>query len=202
METEKTKRTLRATHLTIRDSLSREEQLTKSHEIMESVVASYDFMRARHILVYASYGSEVVTRGIMEYGILLGKQVYCPKVMADGEMEFYRIASYEDLKPGYRGIPEPAEDASEKFITDVIHKTGNEESEAVLVLMPGVCFDGNGHRIGYGKGFYDRYLTKIPHAVKMALAYDNQLEDSIPAAEHDVLYDLLVTELQTICLME
>ena len=68
--------------------------------------------------------------------------------------------------------------------------------------MPGVCFDEKGHRIGYGKGFYDQYLSKKDTMIKMALAYDNQITDCIPSGELDVSYDFLVTELQTICLLE
>ena len=76
------------------------------------------------------------------------------------------------------------------------------EGEKAIVLMPGVCFDEKGHRIGYGKGFYDQYLSKKDNMIKMALAYDNQITGNIPSGEMDISYDFLVTELQTICLLE
>ena len=88
------KRLLRKKHLDLRDALSQEERLTKSHAIMEAVVSSYDFLQAKRVLVYASFGSEVLTSGIAKYAFLLGKKVYCPKVLADGEMEFYEIPAY------------------------------------------------------------------------------------------------------------
>lgn len=192
------KKELRKKHITLRNELSKEEQLSASHEIMESVVSSYDFMQAKTILIYASYGSEVMTKGIMEYAFLLKKKVCCPKVTAEGEMEFYEIHSYKELEEGYKGIPEPPALCEKLFIPS--------ETEKILILLPGVCFDRHGHRIGYGKGFYDRFLDRVSkkdvNIVRMALAYDNQVEEEIPFEETDALYDLLVTEIETVCLME
>ena len=188
------KKKLRKEYLTIRNGMSEEEILSKSHDIMESIVSSYDFLQAKHVLVYASYGSEVNTSGMIAYAFLLKKKVYCPKVTGEGEMEFYEIHSMDDLKPGYKGIPEPTDGNQTPFL--------QTEGEKAIVLMPGVCFDEKGHRIGYGKGFYDQYLSKKDTMIKMALAYDNQIAENIPSGEMDISYDFLVTELQTICLLE
>lgn len=188
------KKQLRKEHLAIRNAMSEEERLSKSHEIMESVVSSYDFLRSEQLLIYASYGSEVNTTGIIEYAFLLKKKVYCPKVTGDGEMEFYRIDSQKDLIPGYKGIPEPAVTNTERYEPDSRVKA--------MVVMPGVCFDEKGNRIGYGKGFYDRYLAHKDGILKMALAFDNQVTECVPEEEADISYDLLVTEFQTICLLE
>ena len=188
------KKNLRKEYLAIRNGMSEDEILAKSHDIMESVVSSYDFLQAKHVLVYASYGSEVNTTGMIAYAFLLKKRVYCPKVIGEGVMEFYEIHSLDDLKPGYKGIPEPVAEKQTPFV--------QTEGEKAIVLMPGVCFDEKGHRIGYGKGFYDQYLSKKDNMIKMALAYDNQTTESVPSGELDVTYDFLVTELQTICLFE
>lgn len=188
------KKKLRKEYLTIRNGMSEEEILSKSHDIMESIVSSYDFLQAKHVLVYGSYGSEVNTTGIIAYAFLLKKKVYCPKVIGDGVMEFYEIHSLDELKPGYKGIPEPTDVNQTPFV--------QPEGEKAIVLMPGVCFDEKGHRIGYGKGFYDQYLSKKDGMIKMALAYDKQITESIPSGEMDISYDFLVTELQTICLLE
>lgn len=187
------KKQLRKEYICLRDALLVDERLGKSHEIMESVVSSYDFQKAGNVLVYAAYGSEVVTKGIIEYALWLRKRVYCPKVLSEEEMDFYEIFSYQDLKPGYHGIPEPEGRKATAY------ETGNGET---LMLMPGVCFDERGHRIGYGKGYYDRYLSRTSGMIKMALAYEEQVKDSIPCDEQDICYDLLVTELRTICLLE
>ncbi|MBQ5673987.1 MAG: 5-formyltetrahydrofolate cyclo-ligase [Lachnospiraceae bacterium] len=191
---QKQKRNLRKEYLSIRNGMSEDEILAMSHDIMESVVSSYDFLQAKHVLVYASYGSEVNTTGMIAYAFLLKKRVYCPKVIEEGVMEFYEIHSLDDLKPGYKGIPEPTDGNQTPFV--------QTEGEKAIVLMPGVCFDEKGHRIGYGKGFYDQYLSKKDNMIKMALAYDNQIAENIPSGEMDISYDFLVTELQTICLLE
>lgn len=188
------KHELRKLHKEKRDSIPYEECLSKSQDITESVVSAYDFLQAKHVLVYAAYGSEVITKGIMEYAFMLKKKVYCPRVLSDGEMEFYEISSYADLAEGYKGILEPQADESKRFIP--------KEGEKSIVLMPGLCFDRQGHRIGYGKGFYDRYLEKKPITVKMALAFDSQTEENIEFEAQDITYDFLVTELETICLYQ
>lgn len=188
------KKKLRKEHLAIRNAMTEDDILAKSHDIMDSIVSAYDFLQAKHVLVYASYGSEVNTTGIIAYAFLLKKKVYCPRVLGDGEMEFYEIHSLDDLKPGYKGIPEPTVENTNPFV--------QIEGEKAIVLMPGVCFDEAGHRIGYGKGFYDNYLSKKDAMIKMALAYENQITEGIPSDDRDVSYDFLVTELQTICLLE
>lgn len=190
----KTKQELRKLHKAKRDGIPYEERLSKSQDITESVVSAYDFLQAKHVLVYAAYGSEVITKGIIEYAFMLKKKVYCPRVLFDGSMEFYEITSYADLAEGYKGILEPLEDEEKLFIP--------KENEKSIVLMPGLCFDRQGHRIGYGKGFYDRYLAKTPVTVKMALAFDSQTEETIDYESQDVTYDFLVTELETICLYQ
>lgn len=185
---------LRKKYLKIRDEMPYEERLSDSHDIMESVVSSFDFLSAKNILIYASTGSEVITKGIMEYAFMLKKKVFCPTVTSENEMDFYEIHAWDDLKEGYKGILEPAIHKENMFSVYTEEKT--------LVLLPGVCFDEKGHRIGYGKGFYDRYLIRFPSGIKMALCYECQIEDEIPFEENDILYDLLVTPFRTICLLE
>lgn len=188
-----TKKQLRNKHLAMRNALSVDEIMTKSYDIMESVVSSYDFQNSRYILVYAAYGSEVVTKGIIEYALWLKKRVFCPKVLSNEDMEFYEVFSYQDLKPGFRGILEPLQKEETTF---------HLKDDPALILIPGVCFDEKGHRIGYGKGYYDRYLSRTPGMIRMALAFEDQIEESIPHQEQDVCYDLLVTELRTVCLLQ
>lgn len=188
------KKRLRKEHLAVRNTMTEEEILSKSHVIMESVVSSYDFLNTKTVLIYASYGSEVNTMGIIEYAFLLNKEVYCPKVTGEGKMEFFRIHSLEELSAGYKGILEPFAQDAKRY-----HFDGTKKA---LVIMPGVCFDERGNRIGYGKGFYDRFLSDKKRILKMALAYDNQITEELKADDGDVSYDFLVTELQTICLLE
>lgn len=181
---------LRKNVLKTRDELLREDQLFLSYEIMEKTVGHYEFMQAEEVLLYASYKSEVITDGIMEYAFMLGKKVYCPKVITNGvqsEMEFFQILSKEDLKEGYKGIKEPETIQDRKFIPFL---------KKAILIMPGAVFDKSGHRIGYGKGFYDRFLhgKEDSFQCKIALAYDFQVQEEIPYESHDVCADIIITE--------
>ncbi len=180
------KKQLRTAKLNKRNSLSKEENLTCSHAIMEKVVSHYDFSHAAELLVYVNLGSEVNTRGIISYGLMLGKRIYCPKVLEDGKMEFYEIHSLRELEAGCQGILEP------KGLEE--RKWQAEEANALMIL-PGVAFDKKGHRIGYGGGYYDRFLENSKFSgIKMALAYSFQVEDEIPIEVHDETVDLIITE--------
>lgn len=188
------KQALRKRILKKREAMSKEEQLTFSYEIMEKTVAYYEFLQAEEILAYVNYQSEVITKGIIEYAFLLGKQVYCPKVLdkgKTGEMEFFRISSLNDLKEGYKGILEPEE------IPDAKWKPAGKKA---LLLMPGAVFDRQGHRIGYGKGFYDRFLKHWNDSIeaKIALAYYMQVKEEIPFEQHDRCVDGIITEKEVI----
>lgn len=185
------KRCLRQNILKKREAMSLEEQLDLSHAIMEKAASHYEFLQAEEILAYVNYKSEVNTRGIIEYGFMLGKKVYCPKVLSDGEMEFFRIFSIKDLKEGYKGIFEPE---------NIPERQWKPSEKIPLLLMPGAVFDRQGHRIGYGKGFYDRFLEKTGEfpGTKAALAYGMQVKEKIPFEEHDKQVDLIITEQEVI----
>ncbi len=185
------KRSLRQNILKKRDEMSAKEQLDLSHAIMEKTVASHDFLQAEEILAYVNYKSEVNTRGIIEYAFLLGKKVYCPKVLSQGEMEFFQIFSIKDLKEGYKGIFEPENTPERQW---------RPSDKIPLLLMPGAVFDRQGHRIGYGKGFYDRFLEKTGDflGTRAALAYEMQVKEEIPFEEHDKQVALIITEQEVI----
>ncbi|MCM1161362.1 MAG: 5-formyltetrahydrofolate cyclo-ligase [Roseburia sp.] len=185
------KKALRRGILKKRDEMSLEEQLTLSHEIMEKAVAHHTFLQAEEILTYVNYKSEVNTKGIIEYAFLLGKKVYCPKVTADGEMEFFEISSIGDLQEGYKGILEPDR---------ILERQWKYSLKKALLIMPGAVFDRQGHRIGYGKGFYDRFLEKAAEHLetKAALAYEMQVQKEIPFEQHDKCVDMIITEQEVI----
>jgi len=125
-----------------------------------------------------------------------GKKVYVPKViinkedMSDKYMEFVRINSYDDLQDGYMGIKEPVSDDYE------IPQDG-------LLVMPGLAFDVTLNRIGYGGGFYDRYLVKNgDRYYKTAICFDYQVLDDIPAEEFDIRPDMIITDKRIITAQE
>ena len=104
----------------------------------------------------------------------------------DSTMEFYQVVSIRQLMDGYKGIKEP--------IANVEHQYFHHKEENSLIIIPGVAFDMNGHRIGYGKGYYDRYLQDKRQMTAVALAFAQQLVDEIPHEIYDIRMDKIVTE--------
>lgn len=117
--------------------------------------------------------------------ILLCRQqnrtVVVPRVDGDA-MEFYEIQDFDDCEKGHFGIWEPKQDC---------RKISGEDIS--LMIVPGVAFDPTGHRLGYGGGFYDRYLERYPDIIKIAVAYDLQITEELPSEDHDVRMDYIVT---------
>ena len=142
-----------------------------------------EYKNAGCIFAYVSYNQEVRTRDLIEHALKDGKKVAVPKVYGD-MMQFKYISSLNDLQPGYMGIPEPSGD---------LECADNREDD-VLMIMPGLAFDEIGNRVGYGKGYYDRYLAQHNKTMytKVALAYDFQIVDSIKADAFDVKTDILI----------
>lgn len=178
------KKRIRARALKRRDALSDWERERGAVLLTERILGHQWFYGSHTLLAFASYGSEIDTGEIIDEALRLGKRVYLPRVMAeDGrqEMEFFRIASRQELRPGYRGILEPSPQG-ERYV----YREG--EVSRVLLLMPGVAFDGYRNRIGYGKGFYDRYLAgKADLRLRsVAVGFQCQLmEERLPCDERD-----------------
>lgn len=184
------KKCLRKQMLKIRNEMPQRERQEKSEGIRQKLYQLPDYQKADVIFAYVDYQTEVITTPILEKAITDGKEVYCPRV--DGmEMDFYRIMGLEDLAEGYKGIREPLPEAERKY--SALRKT---EERRVLMLMPGAVFDKDRHRIGYGKGFYDRYLSRMENTgiFVAALAYEKQMVKKIPAEPHDIRPDIIITE--------
>lgn len=155
--------------------------------IEEKLLSSSLYKMADTLLIYVSYQKEVPTHGIIKNALSLGKHVFCPKVLSSGIMEFYEIASLEDIVCGYKNIPEPMNLSSP--YTQLSYSN-------VLMVMPLVGFDNNKNRIGYGGGFYDRYLQNSHAMIRVALAYECQkYECLLPIEENDMKPDFIMTEL-------
>lgn len=176
----KSKNQLRQEIIHQRLQLNSAEVLEKSKQIQQKVCHHPTFLNAPVIYIYIDYRHEVSTRLIIETAWKLNKIVAAPKII-DGEMKFYQIHTFEDLAPGTFGILEPF---TNKRIS----------SNEGLMIMPGVVFDTHCHRIGYGKGFYDRYLNRYPILERIALAFDLQIVDYIETESHDVNPQSVITE--------
>lgn len=188
---------LRKKHLDARDMMSKEEREQKSRQIQEKVLGLPQLREADFILPYMDYRSEVMTTELVNQ-ILMGKlsgtgahRVFCP-VVEGMDIFFYEITSLEQLKSGYQDIREPVP-AVETMYTDKIVGSGRS-----VVLAPGAVFDRQGGRIGYGKGFYDRFLAKFPQMFSIGLAFSSQLTMEIPMDEMDQRINMIVTEQEII----
>lgn len=184
-----TKSSIRKRILALRNAISTEELLKMSEAICQRVLRIPVVQTADVVLCYAGYKSEVMTDTLMHELLKQGKKVYLPKVTGD-EMDFYRIHNMSDLAEGFMNIPEPAEHCKELF--------SQSEDSKVVMILPGCAFSKKGTRIGYGKGYYDRYLKRIPCNERIALCYELQLVARIMADEHDIPVTQLVTEQQII----
>lgn len=185
-----TKKQIRIRSLKARDALTEEERDQKSRKICERLLQSSFFEEAQDILLYASYGSEVRTQQIFDRAVSEGKQIFYPRVMDGETMQFFQVTDLSALQEGYRGIREPRADGA------AYTQPGREAGRRALLIMPGAAFDRERNRIGYGKGFYDRFLGAGFAGMKIALAFDVQIlqEKRIPAQETDVRPDLILSE--------
>lgn len=184
------KKRIRKELLAKRDSLSKEEQLRAQVLITERILGHQWFYLSDVILAFVSYGSEICTTEIISEALRLGKKVYVPKITSDDfggqwelKMTFYEIHSLNELKMGYKGILEP-DGSSKTYFYD------EELTKKTLLIMPGVGFDPYKRRLGYGKGFYDRFLADkeglwtrsiaIGHACQMVPELPEEVGDVRP----------------------
>lgn len=184
------KESLRRLALAGRDAIPAERRKNLSEKIRKRVLSHPWYRHSPIVFSYASFRSEVETMELNRDILSDGKELYLPKtwVRPEGEkgMFFFRIRDLTELTRGYRGIPEPPE--TERF------SPGEGE---VLMLMPGVAYDGKGNRLGYGGGFYDHYLMErggeITHTI--LLAYTAQKMEEIPAEDFDHVPDCVLTDM-------
>lgn len=185
-----TKALIRKRMLEIREGMTVKERREKSRIIAGKLMEHPAYREAACILSYVTYRSEVDTLILMEHALKMEKKVYCPKVHGK-EMEFYRIMSLETLEEGYRGIKEPP------AYEEMLFTGGMAEKERCLMLMPGSAFDKDRNRIGYGGGYYDRYLERHTGLKTIAICFERQVSESIPSNSYDRKPDILLTEWHT-----
>lgn len=178
------KREIRRQVLALRGNLSDTERERARVLLTERILGHQWFYRSDILLGFAGCGSEIDTEDILREALRQGKKVYLPRVMdeKEGRMAFLRIDFWENIKPGYRGIPEPDAEAE-------IYEYYKEDTEQVLMLMPGVAFDGCRNRIGYGRGFYDRFLADKPDLQFRTIAVGfrcQMIEEEISCREYDI----------------
>jgi 5-formyltetrahydrofolate cyclo-ligase len=183
---------LRKNILAERNRLSQNEIDTKSMAIQNRLLSLEQLRDHHNIFVYVSFRSEVATLSLIDALINMGKKVIVPITrIREKRLDAIHINSREtDLEPGYCDIPEPKEELCKT------REVAPEEIETIL--LPGSVFDERGGRFGYGGGYYDRFLAKVPGAARIGLAFDLQIIEKAPLQEHDEILDLVVTESRVI----
>ena len=159
-----------------KQAMSLAEIEEKSRILAEKFIASDAYRNASAIYGYLPYNQEVRTVPMLEQALRDGKRVAVPKVYGD-EMKFIFMDDLSKVEAGYAGIPEPVADAP---VADDV---------TALVLMPGLAFDPQGHRIGYGGGFYDKFLAAEPNHPTVALCYNFQMLEKLETEEFDIPVD-------------
>lgn len=167
--------------LSKRRSLENAERERLNESIYEKTINESHFKNASSVFIYINTASEVETTRIIEYAFAKGKRVCVPVTKGD-EMVFAEIKSLEGMKKSSLGILEP----------ESYEEAASEKDD--LFIIPGSVFDEKGHRYGFGKGYYDRYLSSCPKVTKLALCYDFQLLKEIKTEKHDIDMDIIITE--------
>jgi len=160
-----------------------------SRRIVGAFMSLPEYATAQTVMFYIDVRSEVRTRLDLEQALQSGKTIIVPWCNADGELELFRLASMDELEIGMYRILEPKTE-----LRDLPEKQVSVE-ELDLIMVPGVGFDSRGARMGHGKGYYDKLLEHArPDTPLIALAFESQIFEQIPVAEHDVFMDKVITE--------
>ena len=160
-------------------AMTPEEIESRSQALGRLFYASQVYQDARTIYFYLPYNQEVRTVPMILKALEDGKKVAVPKVYGD-EMKFIEIENMDGIEEGYMGIPEPKADGPVA------------EDRTALILMPGLAFDREGHRIGYGGGFYDKFLSREPDHPTVALCYEFQMLPHVDTEAFDIPVDLVL----------
>jgi 5-formyltetrahydrofolate cyclo-ligase len=170
----------------MRNRLDSASALARSAAIFAAVKKLLLYEQSNTLMIYLSYGSEVITDFIVKSAIEEGKNVIVPAIKNPGDlrMQAVRIIRLEDANRLVYGIRQPEVNSD-----DVVSKDSID-----LVLIPGLAFDLSGYRLGYGKGYYDRWLKDISLSKTVGLAYDFQITDKLPIGKLDLPIGAIVTE--------
>lgn len=181
------KKNLRAEILEKRKNISREELEKKSSSIAKSLFSTDYYKRSNYIMAYIDFRNEVKTEEIVKTALKEGKNVVIPiSVVENKQLILSQLFNYDkELEASTYGILEPKSEFVREIHPELID----------LILVPGVAFDRRGYRIGYGGGYYDRFLSKIHKSVpKVALAFNLQITPHIKEGKYDIPVDYVITE--------
>ena len=165
----------------IRTSLPAEFRASATQAITENLLGLHEVVSARTVFIYISHGNEVDTHGLLRHFLAKGMMVTVPKILPNRTMIAVPFDRWVDLTPGELGILTPSGDIPCSLPIDI-------------VITPGLGFTAEGHRIGYGRGYYDKWFAEHRTGKKIALAFDAQVIHDIPHDENDIPVEILITE--------
>ena len=181
------KSSLRKELIKNRKKISKNQILEKSELIKNRFFEMNEFQQASSILFYVSYDNEVYTHDMIKESMALGKNVIVPKLdKKNRKLILSKLYNWEDLVKGAYGILEPKK----------INQISIDKID--LIIVPGVGFDGQGRRIGHGKGYYDNFLSNSKNALRIGLAFEFQIVEEIPTEAHDAPVQKIITEKRVI----
>lgn len=179
------KQRLREEHLAAREALSEQERFVLDNRITQKLLATSEYAEATTVLTYVSVSSEVSTRMFIECALRDGKTVAVPRCLPGHCLEFVAIASLEQLVAAPFNLLEPAKE---------LPAVTEDQKNNSICIVPALLVDTKGYRLGYGAGFYDRFLSTYP-GKKICLAYQQSLSrTTLPHTAFDVAVDVVITE--------
>ena len=182
------KNIIREKHKKKRNAITLDKKRELDTKICNRIISLVSFRYAETVLLYAPVNSEIDISPVAEAALSAGKRVAYPRcIPGSSEMKFHFVSSTEELSPGYMNIPEPSESAPE------FDRSETADSGKCLCIIPALAFDKRGYRIGYGKGYYDRYLSGVD-LMKAGVIYSELLVDRVPNGRFDLKVDFIVSE--------
>ncbi len=183
--TQEAKQALRSKGLARRAALAEADCQLLSRAIQARVLQWHCYLTCRSVALYSAIQNEVRTDDLLAHALESGKKVFYPRVGEDDSAGFFRVLAADEMRAGRYGILEPA---GTTRLADV-------EFEALTIFVPGVAFDLQGNRLGRGRGWYDRLLQQAgERAAIVALAYEFQIVDAVPAGPGDQKVNYAITE--------
>lgn len=178
------KNDLRIKYKTIKENISPEDKRKRDEYIFNRLTECQHYKEAGTVLCFVSTDVEINTHRIISHSLKLGKKVAVPRCTDKlGNMKFYLISSFSDLEKGLYGLLEPNTKKCRVFTDDANS----------ICIIPGFAFDAKGYRVGFGKGFYDRFLKNYS-GIKLGICYNECIVNKIPSGRYDIASDYIITE--------
>ena len=164
-----------------RDKLPQTKIIDKSEKIIQKLTEMEEYKTAKTIMAYVSLNIEVNTQNYIKNEILKGEKILLVPYLENDQIKASIVEDFNDLEIGNYGVLEPIDKK-------------NYDNKIDIILIPGLAFDKKGFRLGFGKGYYDKFLKNHEDSIKIGLGFEEQIIDSLPIEPHDVAVDMIITE--------